>query len=58
MNTYFPEPPSVLTTMFYHFELDDDFAIRCIHHLNTQRGNHAPCGTGVFVINMDSSFCI
>jgi hypothetical protein len=27
--TDFPEPPSVLTSMFYHFEPDNDFAIGC-----------------------------
>jgi hypothetical protein len=30
MNTYFPEPSSVLASMFFHFEPDNDFAIRCI----------------------------
>jgi hypothetical protein len=30
MNAYFPEPPSVLASMFFHFEPDNDFAIRCI----------------------------
>jgi hypothetical protein len=28
--TDFPEPPSVLASMFYHFKPDNDFAIRCI----------------------------
>jgi hypothetical protein len=28
MNTYFPEPSLVLASMFYHFEPDNDFAIR------------------------------
>jgi hypothetical protein len=30
MNTYFPEPPSVLASLFFHFEPDKDFAIWCI----------------------------
>jgi hypothetical protein len=25
MNTYFPEPPSVLASMFFNFEADNDF---------------------------------
>jgi hypothetical protein len=28
--TDFPEPPSVLASMFYHFEPDNDFAIKSI----------------------------
>jgi hypothetical protein len=28
--TDFPEPPSVLASMFYHLEPDNDFAIRCM----------------------------
>jgi hypothetical protein len=31
MNTYFPEPSSVLASMFFHFEPDNDYAIRCIY---------------------------
>jgi hypothetical protein len=31
MNTYFPEPSSVSASMFYHFESNNDFAIRCIN---------------------------
>jgi hypothetical protein len=27
MNTYFPEPSSVLASMFFYFEPDNDFAI-------------------------------
>jgi beta-galactosidase beta subunit len=34
--TDFPESLSVLTSMFYHFEPDNDFAIRCI--LKTKLG--------------------
>jgi hypothetical protein len=29
-STDFPEPPLVLASMVYHFEFDNDFAIRCI----------------------------
>jgi hypothetical protein len=32
--TYFPEPSSVLASMVYHFETDNDFIIRCISHGN------------------------
>jgi hypothetical protein len=27
--TNFPEPPTVLASIFYHFKLDSDFAIKC-----------------------------
>jgi hypothetical protein len=30
MNTRFSEPPLVLASMFFHFEPDNDYAIRCI----------------------------
>jgi hypothetical protein len=37
-NVYFPAPPSVLASMFYHFEPDNNFAIRCIQiALNKQQ---------------------
>jgi hypothetical protein len=29
MNTYFPESSSVLVFVYFHFEPDNDFAIRC-----------------------------
>jgi hypothetical protein len=31
--TNFPEPLSVLAFMFYHFEPDNDYAIRCIQRI-------------------------
>jgi hypothetical protein len=34
MNTYFPEPSSVLASMFFHF-LENDFVIRCICYIYT-----------------------
>jgi hypothetical protein len=30
MSIYFPEPSSVLASMFFHVEPENDFAIRCI----------------------------
>jgi hypothetical protein len=32
MNTYLPKPSSVLASMFFHLEPDNDFAIRCKQH--------------------------
>jgi hypothetical protein len=39
MNTYFPEPSSVLSSMFYQFEPDNDFAIRCIPVILLKKAN-------------------
>jgi hypothetical protein len=30
MNAYFKEPSSILASMFFHFESDNDFALRCM----------------------------
>jgi hypothetical protein len=34
MNTYFPEPSSVLASMFYHFEPNSVLSIRCLYSKN------------------------
>jgi hypothetical protein len=31
MNSYYPELPSVLVSMLFHFEPDSDFTIRCMY---------------------------
>jgi hypothetical protein len=36
MNTYFPELSLVLTSMFFHFEPDNDFAVVCTRNLSYQ----------------------
>jgi hypothetical protein len=37
MNTYFPEPSSVLASMFFYFEPDNGFAIRCIYTIHIDK---------------------
>jgi hypothetical protein len=32
--TDFPEPPSISASVFYHFEPNNDFSIRCIYRSN------------------------